>query len=84
MRDASVVLVASLRADELTRVGLHPVVGELSIRDLLQEWVHHDRNHVKQMLTNVQSYSWPHMGNAQKFSAPLPAHPPSRGFPAAC
>jgi hypothetical protein len=72
MRDASVVLVASLRPDELARIGLHPVVGELSIADLLQEWVFHDRNHVKQMLSNVQAYAWPHMGNAQKFSTPRP------------
>ena len=72
LRDASVVLVASLRPDELARVGLHPVVGELSVADLLQEWVFHDRNHVKQMLSNVQAYAWPHMGNAQKFSTPRP------------
>jgi hypothetical protein len=32
--------------------------------------VHHDRNHLKQILSNVQAYAWPHMGNAQKFSAP--------------
>jgi hypothetical protein len=34
------------------------------------ERVHHDRNHFKQMLTNVQGYAWAQMGNAQKFSLP--------------
>jgi len=38
------------------------------VEDLLQEWVHHDRNHIKQILSNVQAWAWPHMGNSQKFS----------------
>ena len=70
IREESVALVAELRSDDLARAGLHPTVGELTVRDLLQEWVHHDRNHLKQALTNVQHYAWPHMGNAQKFSQP--------------
>ena len=45
------------------------MVGPLTVSDLLQEWVHHDRNHARQMMANVQAYAWPHMGNAQKFSA---------------
>lgn len=40
----------------------------LRVRDLLQEWVHHDRNHVRQALANVQAYVWPAMGNTQRFS----------------
>ena len=51
---------------DLGRGGEHPTVGRLTIGDLLQEWVHHDRNHVKQILTNVQQYVWPHMGNLQE------------------
>jgi hypothetical protein len=38
------------------------------VADLLHEWVHHDRNHLKQLLANVQAFVWPHMGNAQRFS----------------
>jgi hypothetical protein len=45
-------------------------VGRLTIGEIVSEWVHHDRNHFKQMLTNVQSYAWQQMGNAQKFSLP--------------
>jgi hypothetical protein len=69
MREDYVVTVAGLSPQDFDRVGRHPVVGDLSVRDVLQEWVHHDRNHLKQMLSNVQAYAWPHMGNAQKFSA---------------
>jgi hypothetical protein len=70
MREASATLAASLDARALPRVGRHPKVGNLSVNDLLHEWVHHDRNHLKQILTNVQLSAWPHMGNARKFSAP--------------
>lgn len=70
MREDSAALVAGLDERALTRIGRHPKVGDLTVNDLLHEWVHHDRNHLKQMLANVQLYAWPHMGNAQKFSAP--------------
>jgi hypothetical protein len=62
--------VGRLIAADLDRAGLHPTVGLLRVGDLLQEWVHHDRNHVRQALANVQAYVWPAMGNAQKFSRP--------------
>jgi hypothetical protein len=70
MRQDSVRLVEGLSAADLARGGQHPTVGYLKVADLLNEWVHHDRNHVKQILANVQAYVWPHMGNARKFSAP--------------
>ena len=68
MRAESVTLVRGLKAADLKRGGQHPKVGWLRVDDLLQEWVHHDRNHMKQILGNVQAWAWPHMGNAQKFS----------------
>jgi hypothetical protein len=70
MREDGAALVATLTPADLARGGVHPTVGALTVRDILQEWIHHDRNHLKQMLTNVQDYAWPHMGNAQKFSRP--------------
>ena len=70
LRDESTDLVTGLRPSDLTRGGDHPKVGVLTVRDLLNEWVHHDRNHVRQIHANVQSYVWPHMGNAQRFSQP--------------
>lgn len=67
MRAESVVIVRALKPGDLTRGGQHPKVGWLRVEDLLQEWVHHDRNHIKQIFSNVQAWAWPHMGNAQKF-----------------
>lgn len=69
-RMASVELVRSLQTADWVRGGEHPEVGHLTIGDIVSEWVHHDRNHLKQMLTNVQEYAWRQMGNAQKFSLP--------------
>ncbi len=69
MREESVRLARGLSPDQLRLSADHPQVGELRVVDLLHEWVHHDRNHVKQILSNVQAYMWPHMGNAQRFSA---------------
>jgi hypothetical protein len=67
---ALVESLESLDASALERGGQHPKVGLLRVGDLLQEWVHHDRNHIRQALANVQAYVWPSMGAAQKFSQP--------------
>ena len=67
LRHDSVTLVRSLRSADLDRAGVHPKVGELTVRWLLHEWVSHDRNHTKQMLSIAQERVWPHMGNSQKF-----------------
>ena len=72
LREASAALVETLRPGDLSRAGRHPQVGRLSIADLLAEWVHHDRNHQRQILANAQAYVWPHMGNARRFSRPEP------------
>jgi hypothetical protein len=69
LRRDSVALVAGLREADLQRGGRHPTVGHLRVGDLLHEWVHHDRNHLRQLLANVQAAAWPHMGNARRFSA---------------
>jgi len=68
LREDSVALVTELKPRDLERGGAHPKVGHLRVADLLQEWVYHDRNHLKQVLANVQAYVWPHMGNAQRFA----------------
>jgi hypothetical protein len=38
------------------------------VDELLAEWVHHDRNHIRQMLAVTQSRVWGQMGNARTFS----------------
>jgi hypothetical protein len=70
LRRDSLDLIRSLRPADLHRSGEHAVVGRLSVADLAAEWVHHDRNHARQMLANTQARVWPQMGNAQRFSAP--------------
>jgi hypothetical protein len=66
-RTASITLVQTLTATDLDRGGDHPEVGFLTVNDLLHEWIHHDSNHLRQMLANIQTYTWPSMGNAQRF-----------------
>jgi DinB family protein len=70
LRADSVELVRTLVPSDLGRSGIHNVVGRLTIADVASEWVHHDRNHVRQMLANTQARVWPQMGNARRFSAP--------------
>lgn len=67
LRADSVALVRGLGAADLERGGTHEKVGHVRVSDLLQEWVHHDRNHFRQLQANVQAYVWPSMGNCQKF-----------------
>ena len=68
IRPQSAALVRGLHDADLARAALHPKVGRISIGDILQEWVHHDRNHIKQALAGVQAYVWRDMGNTQRFS----------------
>ena len=67
LRHDSIALVRSLKPADLARSGMHPKVGELRVSDLLHEWIHHDRNHTKQILAIEQERVYPHMGNGQKF-----------------
>jgi hypothetical protein len=68
LRADGVELVRGLTAAEMPRVGIHPEVGPLRVDELLGEWVHHDRNHIRQMLAVTQARVWAQMGNARRFS----------------
>jgi hypothetical protein len=70
LRAESLQLVASLAPDQLDRSGRHPDVGELRVRDLLHEWVFHDRAHIQQVLDNVKALVWPWMGNSRRYTRP--------------
>lgn len=70
IRQENTQLITRLTPEQLNRVGIHPNVGELRVIDLIFEWVHHDRNHIKQIFSNVQAYIWPDLGNAQRFFQP--------------
>jgi DinB superfamily len=68
LRAESVDLVRGLRTADLELAGTHPDVGPLRVDELLGEWVHHDRNHIRQMLDVTQARVWGQMGNARRFS----------------
>jgi hypothetical protein len=68
MRADSIALVEHLTEQDEERSGTHEKVGYLQVKDLLQEWVHHDRNHFRQVQANIQAYVWPSMANTQKFA----------------
>jgi hypothetical protein len=70
MRRENTRFIAQLTSEQMTRSGIHTTVGELRVVDLLFEWIHHDHNHVKQIMSNVQAYIWPDLGNAQRFFEP--------------
>jgi len=66
-RADSVSLVSQLKSEDLPRGGTHEHVGYLRVSDLLHEWLHHDRNHFRQLQANIQAFVYPTMGNCQKF-----------------
>ena len=68
LRADGVALVRGLDPADLARQGMHPEVGLLRVDELLGEWVHHDRNHIRQMLAVTQARVWGQMGNARRFS----------------
>jgi DinB superfamily len=68
LRRDGIVMVRSLTIADLDRVGIHPEVGPLRVDGLLGEWVHHDRNHVRQLLAVTQARVWGQMGNNRRFS----------------
>ncbi len=70
LRDENVAMVRALGPGTLARVGLHPQVGEVSVSEIAHEWVHHDREHLGQLLELTRRLVWPAMGNARYFSDP--------------
>jgi hypothetical protein len=68
LRKDGLRLLQELRPEQLELSGEHVDVGALRVVDLLHEWPHHDRAHVKQALSIAQAQAWPHMGNSRKFS----------------
>jgi hypothetical protein len=67
-REEGALFLEALRPADLQRGGEHPTVGWLTVGEVMHEWVHHDRVHLKQVLDQGQAFVWPHMGNARRFS----------------
>jgi hypothetical protein len=70
LREEGIATLVALQPEDVQLAGEHVDVGTLHIVDLMHEWVHHDREHLKQAMSIVQAIAWPHMGNAQRFSEP--------------
>jgi hypothetical protein len=70
LRDDSLTLLGSLDAAVLARVGVHPQVGDVTVEEIIHEWVHHDREHLAQLVALTQRLVWAGMGNARRFSDP--------------
>ncbi len=68
VRSAGIATVRALRPDDLDRHAIHGTVGRVTIGELLQEWVFHDRNHLRQVLLSAQARVWPAMGNTRRFT----------------
>jgi hypothetical protein len=62
LEGAMTMIRAELAALSDEILAWHLKVGLLRVSDLLHEWVHHDRNHLRQIPANVQARAWPHMG----------------------
>jgi hypothetical protein len=69
-RSEAIALVRSLSVADLARVGIHPEIGPLRLDEVLAEWPHHDRSHVRQALAVTQARVWAQMGATQRFSEP--------------
>ncbi len=68
VRERGLVLVRSLGSQDLSRRARHEVAGEVTVGELLQEWVFHDRNHIRQLVAHTQARVWPVMGNTRRFT----------------
>ena len=66
-RQANLKWLRRLRPGQWRRVGVHPMVGEVSALDFVHEWAFHDLGHLKQVLEVKRYALYPHMGNTQKF-----------------
>jgi hypothetical protein len=69
-RSEMLAIARRVTPGDLGRRAIHAMAGPLLIGELLQEWVFHDRNHLRQMLANSQARAWPAMGNTQRFTRP--------------
>ena len=69
-RDAGIAVIRGLRDEDLGRHAVHGTVGRVTIGELLQEWIFHDRNHHRQLLANAQARVWPAMGATRRFTNP--------------
>lgn len=66
-RRANVRWLKKIRLEQLKRRGVHELVGEISVQELLHEWAFHDLGHLKQILEIKRHALYPRMGNMKAF-----------------
>ncbi len=67
VRSCSADFVLTLNEADLYRSGVHPKIDRIHVSELLQEWIYHDLNHIKQITSNLQRFLWGSLGNMQAF-----------------
>lgn len=70
LRADSLALVRDLDAADQARRGIHPAIGPLTVGEIIHEWVHHDREHLAQLLEVSRTFAWAGMGAARRFTEP--------------
>ncbi|HZL55808.1 MAG TPA: DinB family protein [Bryobacteraceae bacterium] len=62
-REDNLTFLLDLDGSSLPRAGRHPVIGSVTVKDLLNEWALHDLGHVRQIaeLVRAQLY-YPELG----------------------
>jgi hypothetical protein len=67
IRAVGVSTVRQLAGEDLAIAGVHPEVGDLTVGNLLAEWVAHDRAHLAQIGNITRAAMLEGMGNASRF-----------------
>lgn len=82
LRAANLAALEAMRLDaaDLDLRGLHPTLGEVTLRQLLATWVVHDHNHVAQLQGALAAYYAEEVGPWRSFLGILdPVRDPSEG-----
>jgi DinB superfamily len=67
-RRSSLAHLDSITPSELAREGLHPVVGEVTLHQILSLWAFHDLSHLRQIAELVKARSfWDGIGSLQVY-----------------
>ncbi len=67
VRALGVSVIRELQPRDLALAGVHPDVGDVTVANLLAEWVAHDRAHLAQVGSIVRAAMLAGMGNAASF-----------------
>jgi hypothetical protein len=65
-RETCSELVLGLSPEDIERSGEYPPHGEFRIADFVHEWAFHDCDHLQQILGNLKTRIWPHMGTVMQ------------------